>query len=465
MKFAHNIVLKAIFSLLIFFLVFCYLNPLAFSSGILEFDVGMKVPRQGQTVIHISPLGVVKAPTHSFPVELHLYLKKINFEELERTSSTYSLHELGSWQNFIFKEIKIVLFKYISLKFLLAFLLGIATSLLWPRNSLNRKEMLLLGFLNTFFLLLFFSAAFITYDNRAFSKAEYEGVVEATPLVLNFLEEGKEFVNNLRHQLVEVTGNIHILQGELEKNKPFLNEKEILRVLHVSDIHNNPAAFDFVEYVVKNYQIDMIIDTGDLVDIGTAMEVEAVSEFISKLKVSYVFIPGNHESPQAISRLKEVKNVTVLEKGVTELQGLSIAGIADPSAYSYSMEVPEENVKEDTAKELMNLVNSHGEIDIIAAHNPDVFKYLRRDNNLLLGGHMHAPYVIKNEDYIEINAGTTGASGIRGLKNMEMNFSMILLNFQPSGKNKTFEPLSADIIKIKLSPLYFSFERIFLKNK
>jgi hypothetical protein len=67
-------------------------------------------------------------------------------------------------------------------------------------------------------------------------------------------------------------------------------------------------------------------------------------------------------------------------------------------------------------------------------------------------------------DYIEINAGTTGASGIRGIQNMEINFSLILLRMQYSEENDGFFPLSADLIKVKQFPLNYSFERFVFNN-
>ncbi|GAA3228375.1 hypothetical protein GCM10020256_40590 [Streptomyces thermocoprophilus] len=45
-----------------------------------------------------------------------------------------------------------------------------------------------------------------------------------------------------------------------------------IRVLHVSDIHLNPAAWKIISSLVEQYDVDVIADTGDTMDHGTAAE-------------------------------------------------------------------------------------------------------------------------------------------------------------------------------------------------
>ena len=308
-------------------------------------------------------------------------------------------------------------------------------------------------------MLTIISTAALSYDTVAFSRAEYEGILEAAPWVLTVLQEGMGVVENLGGQFMEIVDNISFLQKEMEKNAPLVENKDTRRILHVSDIHNNPAAFAFIQRIVETFHIELIVDTGDLVDYGTSLEMELFAQQLAGLKIPYVFIPGNHDSPSVVEQLKKIENVTVLEEGIVEIAGLRIAGIADPASYSTAMEVADEAVMEDAAQKLQEIVLNAGEVDIIAAHNPGCFKYLRSGYNLLLGGHIHRPYVEEAENYLEINAGSTGAEGIRGIKTLEINFSLIMLNLRYSETERAFFPLSADLIKVKQYPLHFSFER------
>lgn len=456
-----SIILKIVFCLLFMFLVIQFWGPANFSAGAFEFEASLKPWGSGRTIIHFPPLGRIIAPTHLSPFDFHLTLKNINLEKIAEFVSNFS------WRDFqeekIIQEIKINIIKYLASLLLLSFFLGMAGMLLWMRRKINKKEMFLGGLINFIVLLVFLTSTILSFNITAFSRAKYEGVLEAAPWVLSVLQEGAGVVENIGGQFTEIVDNISLLQKEIEKSATLSEGHNIKRILHVSDIHNNPAAFEFIQRIVETFHIDLIIDTGDLVDYGTSLEIELFSQYLDELEIPYILIPGNHDSPFIIEQLAKVKNITVLEEGIVEVADLKIAGISDPAAHSTAMVTEEVNKMEETALKLLKIVNGSSErIDIIAAHNPDLFKYLRNNNNVLLGGHLHTPFVKKTEEYLEINAGTTGASGIRGLKNMEINFSLIILNFQYLEAENSFIPFSADLIKVKQFPLNFSFERFLL---
>ena len=140
-------------------------------------------------------------------------------------------------------------------------------------------------------------------------------------------------------------------------------------MLHVSDIHNNPAAFDFIEKVVSSFAIDLIIDTGDLTDYGTELETELVSR-VSSLPVPYLFVPGNHDSPQVIEAMRR-SGAVVLENETIELNGLLIGGVADPSAESPLMAVaPDQDLGEAGTAAHAQFLAAGTIPDVIAVHNP-----------------------------------------------------------------------------------------------
>ena len=433
------------------------LGPVNFSTGAFEFEASLKLWGKGRTLVYFPPLGKVTASTHWPPLDFHLLLKNINLEEL--TTLTTNIPLTNFWSGDLFQEIKIRIIKYTLFLFLLVFLLGMASPLLLTRRRVSKKEMFLMGLVNLIVLVSFVSVAFLSYNTAAFLEAEYQGVLEAAPWVLNVLQEGRDIVENIGVQFAEVVESISFLEKEMEKNTLLDEPQDSIKVLHVSDIHNNPAAFDFIRRIVDTFNVQLIIDTGDMVDYGTDWELELFYQNFQEIKIPYVFIPGNHESSLVIEQLQKFKNVTVLEDDEIEIEGLKIAALADPASSSTAPSLADETLVEEKAQQLADNVAGSGEVTIIAAHNPQLFKYLRKDGNLLLGGHLHHPFVKKYEEYIEINAGTTGASGIRGLQNMKINFSLILLDFRYVEQEQRHVPFSADLIKVEQFPLNFSLER------
>jgi hypothetical protein len=131
------------------------------------------------------------------------------------------------------------------------------------------------------------------------------------------------------------------------------------------------------------------------------------------------------------------------------------------------MAVADDEILEANARRLQEIVLNHKNIDVIAAHNPQLFRFLRSDGNLLLGGHMHRSSVSIEKEYIEINAGSSGASGIRGLQNMQnmkMEYSLAIVNFISMEGDTAWRPQTVDLLTVNQFPLHFTFERFFMEN-
>ncbi len=464
-----NIFLKYPTAILGMFLVIQFLGPYTFQAGALELETSVKLNlrESGQTVVHIPPLGRVNASTHSSPLDLHFALKNIHLDQFTELADLDPALITSNLPAPLIDELKTNIIKYIVFLLLLSFCVGTGSALLWWRQRINKKDALTLGGVNVTVLSLFLLFTYFSYDAEAFSQAKYEGMIEATPLVMGVLEEGHKLVGDLGVQFGSVINSVALLQQELDNTSVSAENKNTLSLLHVSDIHNNPAAFQLIRRVLDTYEVDLIIDTGDLVDFGTALELKLMAETLQSLPVPYIFVPGNHDSPAVVEQLKTMQNVTVLEEGMLEKKGLRIAAIADPSAYYQTMAIADEEILEDSARKLQEIVLNNKNIDVIATHNPELFRFLRSDGNLLLGGHIHRSFVVMDDNYLEINAGSSGASGIRGLQNMQntkMEYSLAIINFISMEEDTAWRPQTIDLLKVNLFPSYFSFERFVLEN-
>jgi hypothetical protein len=107
------------------------------------------------------------------------------------------------------------------------------------------------------------------------------------------------------------------------------DDDQVVTVLHVSDIHLNPLAFDLIDRLIAQFGVDAVIDTGDITTWGTEVESSTLAR-IGSLGVPYVFVRGNHDSVRTQAAVKQYKNAVVLDDKVAEVAGLVIAGIGDP---------------------------------------------------------------------------------------------------------------------------------------
>ncbi|HYF45592.1 MAG TPA: hypothetical protein VD926_05230, partial [Acidimicrobiales bacterium] len=111
---------------------------------------------------------------------------------------------------------------------------------------------------------------------------------------------------------------------------------------------------------------------------------------------------GNHDSPANRRGLARFDNVTVLDPGVTVVDGLRLAGIGHP-AFTASNELEDDEVEALVAEE---------EPDVLVVHDPDQAATVLGEVPLVLAGHVHEHRVTEEDGTIVETSGSTGATGL-----------------------------------------------------
>ncbi|MBD3783858.1 MAG: DUF998 domain-containing protein [Micrococcales bacterium] len=178
-----------------------------------------------------------------------------------------------------------------------------------------------------------------------------------------------------------------------------LESTPALRVLFVSDIHGGNQ-YSLMKSVIETESIDLVIDSGDLVNFGTVQEGEAAGMFagIQSLGVPYVFVRGNHDAMSAtdtavLSRMGKIPNVVLLQPpgdaGYREVTvaGVTIAGFNDPRWFgdsgtgSRAKQLPARDAFE-------KAFEGRTPPDVVVSHEPWAVSGLA--GGILLNGHMHS---------------------------------------------------------------------------
>ena len=183
-------------------------------------------------------------------------------------------------------------------------------------------------------------------------------------------------------------------------------------MLAVSDLHNNPAALNFIDKVIQTFKIDLIIDTGDITDYGTGLE-SALIKKISDIPVPYLFVPGNHDNPYIIEAL-QAAGALVMEDRTTEVAGLQVLALADPASRNHSMKVaPEAELRAVGSSGIEKLYDSSSPPDLVAAHNALMIQDFIGRVPVIITGHTHRAEIKFDRSTWLINPGSVGAAGIR----------------------------------------------------
>lgn len=400
----------------------------------LDIRVSARVDVPGYSRLAIPPIGRVEARSHPVPLQLQATLENIDLEALQDVISRGEVPSSIARQ---FRRDAGRLLARFALKVILLATaggaLGAAVASAWrPRRALGGA---VLGLVASCVLL---GSTYATFDERRLASPRYEGVIEAAPWMLGLLDGSLLEVGEVFGSIEAITNNIRTLFDRAEVFRNLSSDRPYVRILHVSDIHNNPQAFDFVEQVVKSFQPDVIIDTGDITDFGTVAEAKMVARRIRNLGVPYMFVAGNHDSPEVLRVLTAEAGVVLLGDGTTTFRGIHIAGLDDPGGLRPDMSPASDEEMEKARERAAGILAANravAGIDAFATHDVRAAEGVRGKVSVILCGHDHRLLVSPDSRTVVVNAGTTGGAGMRGLRvEGGVPMSVALLHFSVASR-------------------------------
>ncbi|HET9518217.1 MAG TPA: metallophosphoesterase [Actinoplanes sp.] len=296
------------------------------------------------------------------------------------------------------------------------------------------------------------------------SEPRYEGLLVNAPAVVGDARRIADNYGRYAEQLQQLVGNVGRIYTAVSTLPVYEPAADTTRVLHVSDLHLNPSAWGVIKTVVTQFEIDVVVDTGDIVDWGSAAETSYVST-IKSLGVPYVYIRGNHDSAAISLAIARQKNATVLENSTATVAGLTFAGIGDPRF------TPDKSTQDDPPAEApapgtttvaadppevragvtlaTTVRESPSPVDIALVHDPATAAPLAGTTPLVLAGHTHrrtvnllAPVTDGVETRLMVQ-GSTGGAGLRGLEGEEPTpLAMSVLYFDENRVLKAYDDIS-----------------------
>jgi predicted phosphodiesterase len=419
-----------------------------------QIQFGLTIFDAGFTQLELPPLGRVRARTHMPPLMLKAALVNVNLDQLQVLLDKVEDPEyLDNLRHETQRKVNMFLTRLL----ILALIGGVAGPYFFGER--DRKRLLIAGIIGIMLLGSLLAVSYATYEPLAFMNPEFEGILQAAPWMFGMLEETLFNLRSLGEQLELIAVNISELFAQVEQLEALGTVEGDLKVAHISDLHNNPAGMDFVAQVIRTFGVHLVIDTGDITDFGTQIEAELASP-IENFDIPYIFVPGNHDSPEVINRMKDIPNVIVLEEGQVDVLGLRVAGIADPSSRDSGMVVAADYVLDEYATRLGDVIDQEENLPhVVAVHHPRIAARFLNRVRVVLTGHNHQLDIREQGEAVMINAGTTGASGIRGLQaRQETPFSLVLLHFGQQADGELYLK-AADVIRVFQLQSGFTLER------
>ncbi|MGN9892969.1 metallophosphoesterase [Micromonospora sp. L31] len=283
-----------------------------------------------------------------------------------------------------------------------------------------------------------------TLRPQAIEEPRYEGLLVNAPAIVGDARRIANDYSRYAEQLQRIVGNVSQLYTTVSALPVYEPAPGTTRVLHVSDMHLNPTGWQLIRTVVEQFDIDVVIDTGDITDWGSEPEASFVGS-IGLLKKPYVYIRGNHDSSRTAAAVARQPNAIVLNNSTTTVAGLTIAGIGDPR---FTPDKETSPAGSGLTKQVAEQVIGAGEqlaatvqrsprpVNIALVHDPASAGPLSGTCPLVLAGHTHARQVSKLPQQLGKQStqlmveGSTGGAGLRGLEGEKPTpLSMTVLYF------------------------------------
>lgn len=386
------------------------------SAPIGPFDATLAVrPGSGGAEVAVPPLGSLAVDVFDGPLRLDVQLQSV--DQVRAQELANDPVRLAGVVDRVTADLQGAVVKLLVITVVVALLGAALVSWLVLRR---RREPLIAAGLTGALLLGIGGVGATTWRPEAMSAPTYTGLlVNANSLIGNAQDIVARF-DAYRASLEDLVANVGSLYSTLSSLPPPGAADETVALLHVSDLHLNPAGFDLVAQVVSQFQVDGVLDTGDITDWGSPPENQLISS-VGTLGVPYVFIRGNHDSATTAELIAAQPNTTVLDDSATEIDGISIVGAKDPRF------TPDKSTGDDDAplevltrsgERLAELVDSLDEApDVALVHDPKQAPPLEGLVPLVLAGHTHDRKVTELDDGgLLMVQGSTGGSGLRALQ-------------------------------------------------
>ena len=363
----------------------------------------------GTTVVGLPPLGEVQVDTHDAPLRVSANLADVDVQRLSNDLKAKSTSEItedvatDARSRFGPFAVRTLIVATVggALAGLIVFrrrwrsaVIATATALVVVGGSL--------------------AATWRTFSTDAFSQPTFRGTLRLAPQLLGPASELTERLDAFRANIERIVGGAIRAYSALEPQT--IGGSDELRVLHLSDVHLNTIGTEFALELARGFDVDLVIDTGDLTSYGTPVE-EAIVTQIPRFRDPYVFVRGNHDPATVARRVARTKNGRVLDGDATTVKGLRIFGVAHPAfTEDQQADVDSEELAERAsaiAGEIADDVSALDEVpDIVAVHDDRMASELAGKVPLVLSGHFHRARAQMVDGTLYLRAGSTGGAGV-----------------------------------------------------
>ena len=373
-------------------------------------------PASGGAQVGLPPLGALTVDVYDGPLRLDIQLQRVDQGRAQALASDPV--KLAGVVDRVSADLRDAVVELVWKTALIALAGAALTSAVILRR---RREPLLAAGLTGVLLLGTAGLGAATWRPEALSQPTYTGLLVNANSLIGSAEDLVARFDAYRASLEDLVANVGSLYSTISALPAPGGTDDTVALLHVSDLHLNPAGFDLVRQVTEQFGVDAVLDTGDITDWGSEPENRLVAS-VGRLGIPYLYVRGNHDSGSTAALIAAQPNATVLDASTAAtVAGLTVVGMPDPRF------TPDKTTGDDDAgpevlqqagEELARYVEVlPGRPAVALVHDPKLAEPLDGEVPLVLAGHTHERTVreLENGTLLMIQ-GSTGGAGLRALQ-------------------------------------------------
>src|SRR5262249_5784044 len=101
----------------------------------------------------------------------------------------------------------------------------------------------------------------VTWNTKALAQPRFTGLLASAPALIGDIQDIRERFDSYRSELAKIVTNVSKLY-DVASSLPSAPPSDAIPILWVSDIHDNPEAFDVMESLVTQFGVKAVVDTG-----------------------------------------------------------------------------------------------------------------------------------------------------------------------------------------------------------
>jgi len=373
-------------------------------------------PSGGGAQVEVPPLGSLAVDAYEGPLRLEIQLQSVDQERARALAGDPV--RLAGVVNEVTDDLRSAVVRLALTTTALALAGAAVASVLVFRRGW--REPALAAGITTALLVTTAGIGAATWRPEALSQPRYTGLLVNANSLIGSAEDIAARFDAYRASLEDLVANVGNLYATLSALPAPGGMTDTVALLHVSDLHLNPAGFDLVRQVVDQFQVDAVLDTGDITDWGSEPENRLITS-VGTFGVPYVYIRGNHDSATTANLIAAQPDATVLDESAVTVAGIEVIGAKDPRF------TPDKTTGDDDASEQVlidsgeRLAEFAGTLDqppaVALVHAPGQAEPLDGIVPLVLAGHTHEREVSQLENgTLLMVQGSTGGAGLRALE-------------------------------------------------